>query len=515
MKAFQPMNPSPLYFEIGQSSLQALDGEDGFEIPLERRENGRLSATCREKLITGLRDFLQKRSRPSRPQAFCAIGARGVSMRRLTLPASSREELQRLLLLQIESEFPLPPDELAWGYRPLSPELASRNGAVSVQEVLVVAVKKEVLEEYAEILSGCGLDPVFTLGVLARGALCPRPYGSFALLHLGRSESELVSFDNAVPSSIHILPWGDDTIARVSQTAPIADSESAELTALAQSLQPKWVGQRLYVAGSHDHLDDLASRLAQAMGSGVLVERLETVSGPGRSAAILGLKKACEPGAETSPLVLQFSPSRNGEVVARPPWKSAAVAGLLLLGLGFLRYAEAFFQTPRLVQRVTEIEAYRDRLPKVERELNFLQYLKTNQPPYLDTVATLANAAPAGVRIDSLAMSRRGDLSVRATMRDSQQVVDLRSKLIDSGFFSTVVVEEQTPTPDRQKMIVRFSAQLKPASERKALPSDLSPARSPGAKAPANEARSASAGSSVITPPAAGATATPPKAAKE
>ena len=45
-------------------------------------------------------------------------------------------------------------------------------------------------------------------------------------------------------------------------------------------------------------------------------------------------------------------------------------------------------------------------------------------------------------------------------------VMDFRSKLIDSGFFSTISVEEQTPTPDRQKVNFRMSAQWKPAGAR-------------------------------------------------
>jgi hypothetical protein len=48
-------------------------------------------------------------------------------------------------------------------------------------------------------------------------------------------------------------------------------------------------------------------------------------------------------------------------------------------------------------------------------------------------------------------------------------VVDLRSKLIASGLFSTVVVEEQTPTPDRQKVIVRLSGQWKAGEVRPTL----------------------------------------------
>ena len=54
-------------------------------------------------------------------------------------------------------------------------------------------------------------------------------------------------------------------------------------------------------------------------------------------------------------------------------------------------------------------------------------------------------------------------------MQNSQQVTDFRSKLIDSGFFAGVTVEEQTPSPDRQKLSVRMSAQWKPLSARQAL----------------------------------------------
>src|SRR5205823_1538721 len=111
-------------------------------------------------------------------------------LRRLTLPRCSKEELQRLLPLQIEREFPIAPEELAWGYCALSQEHSPANGGPATQELLVAAVKKEVLQEYAELLSGCGLAPVFTLAALARGSLCVQPPGSYALLDIGRSQSE-------------------------------------------------------------------------------------------------------------------------------------------------------------------------------------------------------------------------------------------------------------------------------------------------------------------------------------
>src|SRR6188474_2163533 len=130
-----------VYLEIGPDSLKVLVGDDGLELPLERLENRRLHPAHGEKLAASLRDFLiQHGARPGQ-RAFCAISARGVSLRRMTLPSATKDEFPRLLLLQIEREFPLAPDELAWGHRVV------RNGSGRTQELVVVAVKKEVVQE--------------------------------------------------------------------------------------------------------------------------------------------------------------------------------------------------------------------------------------------------------------------------------------------------------------------------------------------------------------------------------
>ena len=185
------MESAVVYIEIRQSSLKALKGEEGLELPLERTPSGGLTKACREKLTVRLQGFLKKEVWQPRFRAYCAIGARGVSLRRLTLPATTKENLKRLLALQIESEFPLPPDALAWGYRQIgsaeTPVGQSSNSSGAKQEVLVVAVKKEVIEEYAEILSECGAVPVFTVAALARRHAWQHPPQTCALLDVGRN----------------------------------------------------------------------------------------------------------------------------------------------------------------------------------------------------------------------------------------------------------------------------------------------------------------------------------------
>ena len=471
------LKPTVLYVEISHSSFKALDGEDGLELSLERHQSGQLMPDCVERVTESLRVFLRKGPWRLRTRAVCAVGARGVSMRRITLPASTSDELEQLLLLQIEREFPLCPEEMAWGYRRLGSNAAPRNGAPATQEVLVVAVKRELIEDYVRILSGCGLEPVFTVGALARSALCPSSPLSYALLDVSPNHSEFISFENGVPVTIRALPWGSREIEQK------LNANGAELAALAEAIPSKLIGQKLYVTGSNAVRID--PQFARAVAGSAEWELLPVATGEGRSPAILGLKKSFEDG-ESACAPIELRTTRNGDGPARSTmWKWAAAAVMLAVIALLLRYAEVFIHKPGLVRKIGEVNSYRAKLPNLDRELSFLQYLKTNQPPYFDPISAIANAAPSGTRVDALSMNRRGDVSIRATMRDSQQVVQFRAKLLDSGGFGDLVVEEQNPTPDRQKIIVRMSGHWKPIGEAKPPPAPAPrdtrvPATNPG-----------------------------------
>ncbi len=436
------MNSTPVYIEISQTSLKALRENAGLELPLERSANGRLTDDCKEKIIAGLQPFLDRKPWQPRANAFCAIGANGVSLRRLALPASAKEEFQRLLRLQIENEFPLPPDELAWGWQPIE---ANNNKAS--REVLVAAVKKETVEDYANVLSICGVNPVFTVAALTRKSLCPPQLQPYAILELGRSQSELVTFDPGVPVTLRVLP-------------PASDASLAE--AVRKTLGANWPGRKLFLTGA---TDEQAAQLQRQLGSGVACEALKVAS-------ILGLKKSVEQNGGSPPLVLQVKARQaNGSFnLSAPDVKKWAVrAAALLCALLILPYAEALLLKPFLARKLSALKADKGRLAVIDRELEFLQSLKQTQPPYLDAMYILAKSTPQGGKIDSLTMNRRGDVSLRGSLRDAAQVTDLRTKLIGSGFFANVAVEEQAPTPDRQKLNLRISAQWKSVEARAGL----------------------------------------------
>lgn len=462
------MNPNCLYIEITRDAFKLLNEGERFEAALERQPNGRLTPGCKETLQSRLQEFLRQKLNRT---AWCAIPAQGVSLRKLSLPSVAKDDFQRVLRFQIESEFPLSPDQLAWGTQPLGKDASGR------QQLLAGAVKKELIQDFHDVLSACGVTPTFTVAPIARTAACPQPPSNYSVMDLSGTQSELITLENGVPVSIRVLPCGGNNF----QPAGLNRSS---------------LGSKLFITGNHPCSKQVADQLLQYFNHSVEVE-LVPASSEAFTAAIHGLQQLTN-NPSTTPLILRFTESDDlPRTLNRPAqWKLAALGIFLLLAWGSLPYLEAFLLKPRYEVRLKATDSEKDRFGIIDRELAFLQDLKKLQSPYLDTLYLLADSAPKGTRFDAVSMNRRGEISFRGSMPNGQQVSEFRSKLIASGFFSTVVVDEQSPSPDRQKVIVKITAQWKPAGARKSIVID-----SPKTNAPAtNPVVAAAAGSPAPAP---------------
>jgi hypothetical protein len=472
--------PAPVYIEIGVDRFRAIQENKGLELPLERMNNGRLSGPCRENLAARLKTFLKREKWQLPARAICAIAGSGLSLRRLVLPPAPKSEWQRLLLLQIETEFPLSPDDLAWGCLPLSEP--PPDGVPVRQEFLVAAVRKEVLEDYSNAFSNCGIRPVFTLAALGRSCYCPISTEPCSILDLDSKHSEWVAFENNLPSVLRIFPWGTDNFMATDST-PDAAIDSIRGQA----------GRTLFLTGAGDH-HELVANLARKLGDGIQCRRIEAGQGPGWSAAVSGLKQLVEMNGGTPPLTLRIKPKpiRGLPVklqLSDPLLRQRVfIAAALLVALLVLPYAQAFLLKPYVAHKVAVIQSQQDRLSTIDRELSFLQYLKQTSPPYLDALYLFANAAPPGTTIDSLSMNERGEVSLSGSLGGSQQVTEFRTKLINSGFFFNVSVDEQAPGQFPQKVTVRMTALWKPAADRARL--NIGPALADIAQATNNPASS-------------------------
>lgn len=509
------------YFDLGYSSLKVLQGDKGLEVPIERRGDGRLTDESRRRVRERLRGFLEPTS--GKREAACAVSALGVSLRRFDLPPTTEGNVRRLLALKLEAEFPLPPADLAWGYQieqssnglPSNglAKSAPRNGA-EPRRAAVLALRREALEDYAGLMDECGIAPTFVLGAVAASRRVPTGGSRFALLDIGRAQSDLIEFVDGMPSRVRSIAWGGATIddriggllgldageaearkiAWQGSTSDVADAsrdggavytegaamrEAIEhcLALLADQIEASWrrhsgdgresdngAGpahpETLYLCGGGARLHGLADELGRLLG--VPCRSLEPVTGgEGCSDVNVGLQLLLE-GEPTTPALSFLAPdaaTRLTEVAAPPKIRHwlAGAAALLVLFL-VLRYAVPLSQVPGLR---ADIDAMRGRLaevPGVERELGFLDAVAASQMRELEALAALASSAPKGMLITEISLSRSGAVTISGTARKSGDVMALRRQMNRSGWYRNDVLQDLSVKKKIQHF--RLSAQL-------------------------------------------------------
>lgn len=439
------------------------DGE-GVETPLERKGGGPFTGETVAGVTAALKRLVSGRSWLSRLHIHCAVGSRGVILRPVTFPAQPRTEWQSLLALQLESEFPLPPEQLAWGWLPLPSPGAGRQAA------LLAAVKLELLQPYQELLAPLEAELHFSLAALDRLALLTPLPDSGVVSEVGERHLESTYWSTDAPIQVRSLSegwktWSENAI----------NGNDGPFRGFLTSL-PVAPGTPLFCGLSPNHseggsstVESLVKWLEARKGSLGTVQALPFISGAGRTSANVGLSEKVLRAAP-SHLELRSSPAPESQAALRGlPWRSMAISGALIAAILLTPSVEALVFGPRLQRQLAHLKSAEPQLAVIDRELNFLRHLQENQGPFLDAVYLIANSAPMGCHIDSLSLNRRGEVSLSGFLQNLNQVGDFRMKLIDTGFFSSVVVEDQTPTPDRQRINFRMTAQWKSASDRESL----------------------------------------------
>ena len=261
--------PDDCYLDFGSDSVKVAGADGSTVLPLERESDGSFSpATCAR-----FREVLA-RSSGRRGRVICGIPARGASLRRVLLPAVAAGETRNVVCLQVEREFPLSPDELAWGFQ-LGDD---RNGkSPPRREAMVVALRRELIEPYRALLSDLDRTPVFRIGSLAACALHPGQ-GRVCHVDLGRRITELVWCERELPVALRVVTWGGESvtqrIAQVLETLP----EQAEHVKLSWARGSARLGQidesavqEAVAANREKREQELRDRLALALKFGALV----------------------------------------------------------------------------------------------------------------------------------------------------------------------------------------------------------------------------------------------------
>lgn len=459
-----------LFVAVGSTHIDLCTGDGAVNVRcgVERGEDGRLSPVSRAALQRCASDLIASRSPGWCSGIVCALPGRGVSIRSISIPSNVPvTTLHSVLRLQIESQFPISPDLLAWGWRDLPKSTDDTSAPPNAQrELTVFAMRKEILESYAEALSAISVPVWFTLAAVgsraSRGGA--QPIDSNRLLCLGASHSEVWGFQAECPASLKQVPLGTESRSVLSQEAEAAELSTRLRRALDSGTSPLEGPLLIEVDPTHS---SEASLLLRGLDPRLRFEILQGRQDGAIPPSVVGLMRLLEGGRlDSLPLFNVGSSVPASPSPARERFRYAAAAGLILLALVALRYGEAAIGKAQGTTKLQQVRKYKERFPAIDKELGFLQHLQSHQNTFLDVLYVVGKASPPGTKMDSFSMSRRGDLSLRLTFRPPDQALSFRSNLIDSGLFTNLVVEEQTPSQDRQQMVLRISAQTRDRESR-------------------------------------------------
>ena len=486
-----------LWAEVVDDVLHVSNGQIERTIALHRRTDGRLEVASRQSVIDTLRELAPCAPWQSRGTLWCAVSARGVSLRRFSIPKTQPESLRRVLSLQVEARFPLPPEALAWGaIAPIGAPPSTGNG---LEEVSVAALRSEALAELSATFVQAGFEPVFTLAALVRTPEFPESPSRAVALHFGETSSEWIAWDGALPGITRSVPCGERAVLASLATAwntdtteaarRLRDAGSAFDPALHQAFAPFHASlQSLPAADAtspeswrltgSELLVSVVARLLPQLRPGATVIPPAIAANTTGSAAIRGLRgltASPTDGVSPRPFPVRLQlpntkPSVSLGGFPAIPWPWVVRAGALALALLLFPYAEAVLGRPLIQRRLAALQKDRTRLSEIDRRLDFVDYLAGNQPPYIEALYVIGNAAPQGAKLDSVTMNRRGEVALVGYTPMPQQAVEFRTRLVESKYFSSVVLEEQAPVQGGpQRVNLRIIAQWKGPAEREAL----------------------------------------------
>jgi type IV pilus assembly protein PilM len=88
-----------------------------------------------------------------------AISGHSVIVKKIQLPVISADELAEQIPIEVEQHFPFKRDEVDIDYQVVTPKDGNKNAA-GAMEVILVAAKKDMIADYAQVLRDAKLQPV-------------------------------------------------------------------------------------------------------------------------------------------------------------------------------------------------------------------------------------------------------------------------------------------------------------------------------------------------------------------
>jgi type IV pilus assembly protein PilM len=259
---------SSIGLDIGSSYLKVVqlkDTKGGYELelfdivqlPPELIVDGSIIDSLR--LVDSLKELLQKAKLKTRDAVISIAGHSSVIIKRVTLPEMSEEELSESIKFEAEQYIPFDIDEVNLDFQILGPKEEPGN-----MDVILVAVKKDIINEYISVVKEAGFNPLivdvnpFALENIYEINYEIEPDRNIAIVNIGASTINInvlnggvsvFTRDSAVGSNLHTealqreFNLTYDAAERLKQGEPVENVSAEDARAVIESASDEIIGE--------------------------------------------------------------------------------------------------------------------------------------------------------------------------------------------------------------------------------------------------------------------------------
>lgn len=345
--------------DIGSHSIKVMELKEGkgsswklmkfglHKLPAEAIVDGAIMNSAA--VVEGIRDLVARHKIKSRDVATC-ISGHSVIIKKITLPAMTEEELADSIQWEAEQYIPFSINDVN-----IDTQILTVNEESGQMDVLLVAAKKDIIQEYTAVISEAGLKPLimdvgcFTIETSFDLNEEIEPGEVTALVNVGASLINVNILSNGFTAFTRDINMGGNQFTEEIQKQLNVSYEEAEALKLGgnisssqsttEAIVPQEVGSILRSTSEAMSVEIQRSiDFYLATASGVKIGKVVLSGG---TAKVSGLKEAIESTLNTNVVVAdpfrniafnpkEFDPDYLGDLAPM----SAVVTGLALRRLG-------------------------------------------------------------------------------------------------------------------------------------------------------------------------------------
>ncbi|MGH7873341.1 MAG: type IV pilus assembly protein PilM [Candidatus Binatia bacterium] len=188
-------------------------------------------------LIEAVRGLIKEHG-VSATKVICAVPGRAVIMKKIQMPRQTDQELETNIEFEANNVIPENLANVNLDYQVLN----LLDGG-NKMEVLLVAVKKEIVNSYAEVIEGAGLSPAvidvdyFAMENMYEANYAPQPGGGMVgLIHMGARYTSVTLLENGYSTFTGDLTIGGEEFTETLKRELNVSNEAAEAAKVRGSL---------------------------------------------------------------------------------------------------------------------------------------------------------------------------------------------------------------------------------------------------------------------------------------